>query len=265
MTPPPILGMAYDREKDDASFAASLKELLGEPSSKAPPVAQDLSPSTLEDAVMRKANPSTEGHSSEPPPIIEPSELKRRIPSNPPGDLRTVSEKTDVETLYEAEPMTPSVPAQTKPSSRSVKTGPTKAKTDEPQKTPLASSVASTPAEAPKPGGAGRFVLALGAVAVAGWLAFHFMAGNEPANGGGGAAPALYEALPANVTLNPGDGFLEVHAGSDVHVLVDGAERGTGNLSLALKAGHHEVHAGTHTEAVEVVVGKSLKLDLSAP
>lgn len=266
MTPPPVLGAAYDRPMEDESFAASLKELLGEESSKAPPAAQEVSPSSLQDAVMREADPDGDVSSSEPPPIIEPSELKRRISSNPPEELRGVAEKTDVETLYEAEPMTPSVPTRAKASGRTSTTAPTKVTTEEPQKTPLSASVAPRSADAAKPSAAGRFVLALGAVAVAGWLAFHFMAGDtEAANGGGGAASTLYEAVPANVTLNAGDGLLEVRCAKDEHVFIDGADRGIGNLSLALRAGHHEVRAGTHTQAVDVVASKSLKLDLTAP
>ena len=265
MTPPPILGAAYDTPKDDESFASALKDLLGEPSSKAPPVAQDLSPSSLQDAVRREADPHGDTSSSEPPPIIEPSELKRRISSNPPEELRPAAEKTEVETLYEAEPMTPSVPERAKPRSRTTTTGPTKVKPEELPKTPLAAAVASRPDEAPKPSGAGRFVLALGAVAVAGWLAFHFLAGgNEPASSAA-TLTGIYEAVPPSVTLNAGDGLLEVRAAKDEHVLVDGVERGTGNVSLALRGGHHEVRAGGRSETVEVVAGKSLKLDLTAP
>ncbi len=263
LTPPPVLGAAYDKPKEEESLQASLRDLLGEESAAPPAADEDAAPSSLQDAVRREAEPSSS--SSEPPPIIEPSELKRR--SNPPELTPDLSD--DVSEPVAASAKAP-VAAAAAPKRATPPPAPAKDDDEEsieipPQRTPL-SAVKASPKPAPKSTSTGTWVIGFAALALVGWMTFRLVGG-----GGGPAAPAaagghpLVQPLPEGAKVARGEGWLDVRAHTGAKIIVDGTEHGTTGAQFALRAGKHEVTVDDTKTEVDVPEGQSVKLDLAQP
>ncbi len=252
MTPPPVLGIAYDKPKEEESLTASLRDLLGEEASAAPAATTTSDPpSSLSDAVMREAEPASS--SSEPPPIIEPSELKRRS-SNPPelssSNLESVPE------MEAAPPPAPRAKASPPP------------KPEEPQRTPLSVAVKTAP-KPPKSGSStGTWVIGLAALALVGWMTFRLVGAGPAAPtaaSGGAALSPIVQPLPAGAKVAHGEGWLDVHGPAGAKITVDGVERGTTTLGLALRAGKHEIAVDDRKTDVDLPDGQSVKVDAAQP
>ncbi len=97
----------------ETSLSVSVQELLDEEARVLAEERRNSKPSSLEDAVIQKLSesspaPGTHTSSPLPPPIVEPSALRPRS-SNPPA-TKGVEERTEVETIYELQLATPTIP-----------------------------------------------------------------------------------------------------------------------------------------------------------
>ncbi|HEY1959844.1 MAG TPA: response regulator [Polyangiaceae bacterium] len=113
IVPAPEIRKVSPRAEMETSLQVSVQQILDEEARVLAEERRQSQPSSLEDAVMQKLGETspvplgTHTSSPLPPPIVEPSALRPRS-SNPPAEPR--AEKTEVETLYEAQLATPSVP-----------------------------------------------------------------------------------------------------------------------------------------------------------
>jgi hypothetical protein len=256
---------------------------------------------SLEDAVMQKlgenspAPMGTRTSSPIPPPMIEPSVLKRRS-SNPPNDEAPL-DQTDIEGADVSKLATPTVPHLAPPPALelvdepeesakppSAKPPPPKPKTEakvekKPEKKPQAEETTapvskresvsvSIPRVPPKAESSPVRWLALAAVlALATFVAVRVSvapaptepAGSASASGAAAEPPinVLYTDVPPGTTLSEGEGWLEVHAPEGTVVLVDGIELTAG----AIIAGPHELSANGRSKSVDVRAGKTARVD----
>ena len=301
--PPPARVSA--RAEVETSLQASVQDILDEEArilaeerrraSSAP-----AQPSSLEDAVMQKlgetspAPGGTKGSSSDPPPIVEPSELRPRS-SNPPATDKT-DEKTEIETIHEAQLATPTVPhieaPQGEPKAPPPSSGPKlqvvepekedeeeeeeeeeiepepepepKKEPSKPTKRDVSTPVTTTPATTSSGAGMLRW-LAIPVILGIAYAVVHYTttpAPPEPAQGVQQPEPpinVLYTDIPAPATVGSGEGWLDIHAPDGTHVLVDGKELVSG--SGPVSAGNHELSAGSRTKTVDVRAGKSARVD----
>jgi hypothetical protein len=259
----------------------SVQELLDEEARvlaeerRSKPTDETPKPHSLEDAVIQKlsetspAAPGTHHSSPLPPPIIEPSELRPR--SNPPSTTSSppakTEEVTEVETIYEAQIMTPTAPTE-----------PAKAPTPAAASEPTKSTPSTHPERSPGPAvarlshpptsqnnNALRWAAAILVVALAGVVIIKQSMAPAPTEPPSvpvkaealSAVNILYTDAPQDSTLAPGEGWLEVHAGQGAQVFVDGVQRPAGPIP----AGPHEVRVGERTQSVDVRVGKTARVD----
>jgi CheY-like chemotaxis protein len=249
-------------------------------------------PSSLEDAVMQKlgeTSPAPAGarrtSSPLPPPIVEPSALRPRSSSNPPATNEAaapVQERTEVDAVYEAHVPTPTIPLIEEPTveSKPLKSEPKptpKPPKPEPKSEPVAKSEpapvskreperpsATSIVAQPEPqGGALKWLLIAGVLALATFVAVKVSVAPAPAEPTSSTQQAeppinvLYTDVPAGATIAENEGWLDVHAPEGTVVLVDGIERMNG----AIEAGSHELHAGTRSKTVDVRAGKTARVD----
>jgi DNA-binding response OmpR family regulator len=240
----------------------------------------DKVPASLEDAVMREiSDRSTEAETprelaSDPPPIVEPSELRPRS-SNPPTNETTAHPGDDPRML----PSTPPDAVVPETSTSEVR-----------EQVPGAAVAArSTPR-------AWRIVLSIGLLGVAVAAVLHWMGEErEPPRASPNAAPSAPTAtptssatqapamtvgvpsasagdeLPPGAEVPPGFGLVEVWAPPGAIVRVDGNLAGSGPYVSAVEPpGNHEVRVEQHgresKHAVEVHIGKTIRVrSLLAP
>jgi CheY-like chemotaxis protein len=240
-------------------------------------------PSSLEDAVMKQLAETSEAphaHISSPlpPPIVEPSLLRARS-SNPPA---TAQDRTEVETIYEAQLVTPSVPQAPATPKLLLEDEETELEPDpEPEAKPERDSepepeapkaksepkkVSIPPVKREESSGTLKWLALVAVVGVAGFVALRMSASGpaEPTDTTEQTSEppinVLYTDLPAGAHVRENEGWLEVHAPEGTVVLVDGAERS--NLQGgAIVAGTHELHAGTRSKSVDVRAGKNARVD----
>ncbi len=251
---------------------------------------------SLEDAVMQKLgenSPAPVGartSSPIPPPMIEPSVLKRRS-SNPPNDEAPL-DKTDIEGADVSKLATPTVPHLAPPPALELidepeesakppaaKSEKPKAETKPASKKPAPKEEATAPVSRREPvsvsipqvvppketGGSTIRWLAITAVlAIATFVAVKVSvapAPVEPAPTGSQAAEppinVLYTDIPPGAAIGENEGYLEIHAPEGTAVLVDGAEHPAG----AIAAGAHELRANGRTKSVDVRAGKTARVD----
>jgi CheY-like chemotaxis protein len=250
LTPPPVLGAAYDKPKEEESLQASLRDLLGE-GSVAPPPADDGVPSSLSDAVRREAEPSSS--SSEPPPIIEPSELKRR--SNPP-EL--------VEDAVEAPPKVVAPKKATPPPAKiAAKDADEESVEIPPSRTPL--SAVKTSPKPTKSSSTGTWVIGLAALTLVGFMTFRLVGAGPSAPVAAAGGQPLVQPVPAGAKVAPGEGWLDVRGPTGAKIMVDGVDHGTTGAAFALRAGKHQVTVDETKTEVDLPEGQSVKLDLAKP
>jgi DNA-binding response OmpR family regulator len=256
-----------------------------EPPVRPPAMDSDPVPSSLEDAVMREISDrsfqprSSRAPTSDPPPIVEPSELRFRS-SNPP-DAPTEPERVDEQQVLPSIPPDAVVPAATPGDDLA---GPAPAPT--PLESPLGLGVGAAPAvpeqeppsaqptavrqAAPSPQTPRRSrrpsvrLLALGLLAGLVVTVLHWtqegkepepiasvvapapspiasLAAAPPATGAASVSPAD-DDLPPGAEVPPGFGLLEVRAPVRAIVRIDGAVAGAGPyVAYVASPGYHEV------------------------
>ena len=265
---PALLVETLQREKtpDAPTVPASLADaVMREISERATGTATPLPPATpivQPDELKPRSNPPALPEETVPFELVRQGPLQSTPPENGDPTIEQTEveadvamiermdappmEETEHETVYEAEPMTPSVPV----SEASKPLPPKPVKKAEPAATPAppAAAVAST--------GLGWFLLL--AVLVFGGV--FWKVAMTPAT----PAPAYLDP-PAGAVIAPGDGMLEIAGAVDADVVVDGMPRGRGRVVLTLPSGSHEVRAGQHSRTVDIAPGRLLKIDLAAP
>lgn len=294
---PKVAPKISSRAEVETSLQVSVQQLLDEEARiladerrrQKDPNAQ---PSSLEDAVMKQlgeTSPTPGAHISSPlpPPIIEPSALRPRS-SNPPAAAKS-QDRTEVETIYEAEIMTPSVPkapatpkleledvpdsdpeleeveseseAEAEAAPETAAVAETATVKEKVKSKPVVVSV--PPVKREESSGTLKWIAIVATVGLAGFVALRMSASPgspEPSSSAEQPEPpinVLYMDLPAGASVHENEGWLEVHAPEGTVVLVDGAERPSG----AIAAGNHELHAGTRSKTVDVRAGKNARVD----
>jgi hypothetical protein len=193
------------------------------------PPMEETQPFDLVCEVIEADEPSIEVSEEDMPDVAFFDELEEDVAT----DLPAAVEQTEVETLYEAEPMTPSAPLTT---------------ADIEKEAPIKPRAAST--------GLGWFLL-LAVVAFSGVFIRLAMASSAK-------QPGDLE-LPAGAEVMPGDGMLEI-AAPPLDVMVDGVVRGRGpHVVVTLQAGTHELTCGAITKNATIVPGRMRKIDVSSP
>jgi hypothetical protein len=291
--PTPQIREVSKRAEVETSLNVSVQQLLDEEarvlaeerrSSQTPGVG-----GSLEDAVMQKLgenSPAPVGartSSPIPPPMIEPSALKRRS-SNPPNDEAPL-DKTDIEGADVSKLATPTVPHLAPPPALELIDDPEESAKPPPAETKPASKKPAPKEEATAPvsrrepvsvsipqiippketGGSTIRWLAITAVlAIATFVAVKVSvapAPVEPAPSGSQAAEppinVLYTDIPPGAAIGDNDGYLEIHAPEGTAVLVDGTERPAGSIA----AGAHELRANGRTKSGDVRAGKTARVD----
>jgi CheY-like chemotaxis protein len=173
------------------------------------------------------------------------------------SDAPLASEPTEVETIYEAEPLTATPPPS---ASKEEKDGPA----IEPEVDSVPALVAAEPKKQakevkpvkPPSTGLGWFLL-LATLAFGGvFMSLALTAAtNEPAD----LDP------PAGAELAPGEGILEI-SGPPSDIQIDGVVRGKGpRLVVTLQAGPHEIRSGEVSKNVAIAAGRMRKIDVSSP
>jgi len=282
------------RAEVETSLQASVQQILDEEArvlaearrSKVDDAQPAKNANTLEDAVMKQLGETSEAPgvsaSPEPAPIVEPSSLRARS-SNPPQVAP--QDRTEVETIYEAQLITPSVPqAPATPrleledveEEEEEEEKPQKPEPKPEEKKKLETKSASPPKVASKPisipavkreeeSGTFKWVALVVVVGIAGFVALRMSTAPGPAEPTTSSAESpeppinvLYTDLPAGAQVHEGDGWLEIHAPQGTDVLVDGERRGA---STAIAAGNHELRAGARSKSVDVRAGKNARVD----
>jgi hypothetical protein len=324
MTPPPVIAKARD-DAQESSVSASIEEILApQPPpaakiktgiSKAAAVETSLQvsvqelldeearvlaeerrnskPSSLEDAVIQKlseSSPAPGAHTSSPlpPPIIEPSALRPRS-SNPP-ETKGTEERTEVETIYELQLATPTIPHLDPPlTEERIESGPSLPKPSEteadgaeddesepepaaakpPSKrdekyTPLSSVARASHPPQSRNNNTVRWLAVLATVALGAYVAVRLSIAQAPpepvpAPAVSVEAPVnvLYTEPPKDVTLSDNEGWLAVHAPDGADVYVDGIKRPAGPMV----AGAHDIRVGARTQTVDVRASKTTRVD----
>jgi CheY-like chemotaxis protein/HPt (histidine-containing phosphotransfer) domain-containing protein len=273
----------------ETSLQVSVQELLDEEARVLAEERRNSKPSSLEDAVIQKLSesspaPGTHTSSPLPPPIIEPSALRPRS-SNPP-ETKSTEERTEVETIYELQLATPTIPHLDPPlTEERIESGPSLPKPSEaeaddedsepepaaakPPKrdekyTPLSSVARASHPPQSRNNNTVRWLAVLATVALGAYVAVRLSIAQAPVEPV--PAPAvsveapinvLYTEPPKDVTLSDNEGWLAVHAPDGVDVYVDGIKRPAGPVV----AGAHDVRVGARTQTVDVRASKTTRVD----
>jgi len=278
----------------ETSLQVSVQQLLDEEARVLAEERRSAQPSSLEDAVIQKLSesspaPGTHTSSPLPPPIIEPSQLRPRS-SNPPATAS--EERTEVETIYEAQLATPSIPhsgpalteekiASGPPDEKSAPTleltedaaelepepepPPKPAPKRDEKHTPLSSVARASHPPQSRNNNAVRWVAVLATVALGAYVAVRLSVTPAPTEPPPSTVPSveapinvLYTDVPPGTTLVDNEGWLDVHAPEGAQVTVDGI-----GLERAgpVAAGAHGVRVGARTHTVEVRAGKTARVD----
>jgi hypothetical protein len=173
--------------------------------------------------------------------VAEQTDLEAEVSEKTDIEAEVASDQTDVETIYEAEPITATPPtSEAEPDAEIVPPPPAKEE--------------AKPAAKPPSTGLGFLLLAV--LAFGGVFARLALTQNQPATD--------FDP-PAGAALAPNEGRVEISGGA-VDVSIDGVVRGHGpHLLLAVPAGPHEVRAGQIAKPVDVVAGRLKKIDVSSP
>jgi hypothetical protein len=167
-------------------------------------------------------------------------------------DAPVVAEPTEVETLYEAEPMTPSAPVtheEIEENEQEEDSVPALVSEDSPKEEVVPTKTGSST-------GLGWFLL-LAVIAFGGVFVRLAMTSASPSSGD--------SELPAGAEVAPGEGMLEITAPAE-ELSIDGVVRGRGpHLVVTLQAGAHELKYGATTKNVTIVQGRLNRIDVSSP
>ncbi len=252
-------------------------------------------PSSLEDAVMRAMSDRSPAagrvHSSEQPPIVEPSQLRPRS-SNPPagesGKQPTGSippdavvpgnSSGDMPAARAVSPEDASVPVFVEPSER-LGGEPQPSSTSQVARPVVATTSPATNQRERK----WRFLAVLLPVLLVVVVGIRWVnpmraepfasPGGEPASipTSSGAAPQTFTDLPSDEILPQGDGVLDLRVADNAALSVDGVEfrppHEGGRVRLKLQAGIHEVKLSSGAQELlrvaEVRPGRATLIDLS--
>ncbi len=281
--------------KEIASTYESLT--MSAPPPPPPPVPDGSGPpSSLEDAVMREISERSDrpepNVASDPPPLIEPSELRPRSsnPPAPPGPAPQLREQADPFPSIPPDAIVPGV-ASLPPPAANVHAGDdaTHPPPDAHGETEVDAAVApivpalesepQVPIVTPMSGGIRlRTILFLGVIGVGAGFVLSYGRGlacapepvaGEPVHGptapstpaphapvSASATPASpYGDIPSGLTIPPTGGAVEITTAAGDQVLVDGVPRGVGpHVAIGLGAGGHRLDVVSDGGAKERVV-----------
>jgi DNA-binding response OmpR family regulator len=262
-------------------------------------------PSSLEDAVMREISERSDrpepNVTSDPPPLIEPSELRPRSsnPPAPPGQVARVQEQRDPFPSIPPDAIVPGVASLPPPASPPASDDATKPPPDVHSETEVDAVVAPlAPVYEPEPIGkpptsglSFRTIVLLCIVGVGAGFTWSFAHGSgcspspvagEPVHGpmapstppAHPVAPASasqlspYGDVPSGVVLPPDGGAIEITTAPGDQVLIDGLPRGVGpHVVVGLGAGRHRLDVvsdgGAKERVIEVRAGRSTHVDMT--